>query len=287
MMAVTSLLLAGFPLGEAPAPSPLETRGALTDTKGRVLFEARRIILDADSCPRRPAKIVEGPSVAREGDRWLIRFQLDEYDDVLLRVVDAQGTVVRTLGCGVLGPNAPPPFQKSSLRQSIAWDGTDCKGEEAPGNCSAQLSVGLAPRFGGFLGHDPAQLQKRIIGLEVDPRGRVYVQLAAGRKSDPEILRFSREGEYLDMVYPPSPQALAATGKRIEDVWPYVSWYEGEPIPHRPRSWPTFVPYRADASIPIPMCIADDGTVYVAESTTGYPRWAGRGERKSWTSRVT
>jgi len=144
--------------------------------------------------------------------------------------------------------------------------------------CRVEVSVGLTPRFVRFVGYDPGQLLKRIIWLEVDPQGRVYVQLGTGRKIDPVILRFSREGQYLDMVYPSNPQSLAADGKRIEEVWPFVAYYEGEAIPHRPRSWPTFVPYRADSLIPFPMRIGGDGTVYFAEATTGYPAWASKGE---------
>jgi hypothetical protein len=86
-MGFTNLLLASLLVGQVPPPSPLESREALTDTQGRILFEARRIILDADSCPRQPAEIVEGPNVASDRDNWLIRFQLDNYDDVLLRIV--------------------------------------------------------------------------------------------------------------------------------------------------------------------------------------------------------
>ena len=268
----------GVVLAVGPAPSAPQDDQPLTDSQGRVVFEGRRIILDSDSYPREFGKVVDGPTVDRRGDQWVIAFQIDKFDDVLVRVLDVRGNVVRALGCGVLGPNAPAPFQKDTLRQSLAWDGHDTDGKPAPANCRVEVSVGLAPRFERFIGHDPAQLLKRIIWLEVDPRGRVYVQVAAGRKSDPTMLRFSREGEYLDMVYPSNPHVLAESGKKIEDVWPYVARYEGEPIPHRPRSWPTFVPYRANARIPFPMRIAGDGTVYFAESTTGYPPWASHGE---------
>lgn len=253
-------------------------REPLLDRQGRALFEGRRIILDSDSYPREPGKIVSGPTLSPGADRFQIRFEIDKPDDVLLRIVDRQGTVLRTLGCGLLGPNAPEPFASNTLRQTVAWDGTDRAGRPVPAGCHVQLAVGLKPRFVRFVGYDPAQLLGRVIWLEVDPQGRLYVQLGTGRKIDPVILRFSREGRYLDMVYPSSPQALAASGKQIEDVWPFVARYQGESIPHRPRSWPTFVPYRADPSIPFPMRIAADGTVYFAEATTGYPRWASRGE---------
>ncbi len=51
------------------------------------------------------------------------------YCDVTVAIVDpdkdvsglGRGTVVRHLASGVLGPNAPEPFQKNSLRQTIYW----------------------------------------------------------------------------------------------------------------------------------------------------------------------
>jgi hypothetical protein len=257
-----------------PAQARPEDRQPLTDEQGRVLFEGRRILLDGDAYPRRPARIVEGPSVARAAEGLEVRFALDAPDDVLVRVVDARGNPVRTLACGVLGENAPEPFQKGSLRQSIPWDGKDREGKPAPAGSRIRVSVGLDPRFERFVGYGPEQLLRQIVWLEVDPQGRLYVQVGTGRKTDRTMLRFDREGRYLDMVYPSNPATLQALGKKIEDVWPFVASYEGEAIPHRPRSWPTFVPYSADPRIPFPMRIAGDGTVYFAESTTGYPRWA-------------
>ena len=178
----------------------------------------------------------------REGEAVQIRFALDQPDDVLVRIVDARGGVVRIVGCGVLGPTMPKPFQQKTLRQTIAWDGKDQRGKIAPAGCSVQVAVGLSPRLERFVGYDPAQLLGQIVWLEVDPQGRVYVQVGTGRKTDRTMLRFDREGRYVDMVHPSNPETLAALGKRIEEVWPFVAWYEGEAIPHRPRSWPTFVP---------------------------------------------
>ncbi|MBM4020193.1 MAG: hypothetical protein FJ288_18050, partial [Planctomycetes bacterium] len=269
-----ALVVLGAWLAVAPGQAVTASKEPLTDGKGQVVFEARRILVDADSCPRRPGRIVQGPAVRPDGDGFRVAFALDVPDDVLVRVVDAQGRVVRRLGCGVIGPSAPEPFQKDTLRQEIAWDGKDQAGRPAPPGCRVQVAVGLTPRFERFVGYDPAQLLSRIIWLEVDPQGRLYVQVGAGRKTDPGILRFSREGAYVDMVYPSNPRTLEAIGKRLEEVWPFVVEYEGETMPHRPRSWPTFVPYRSDALIPFPMRIAGDGTAYVAEMTTGYPGWA-------------
>jgi hypothetical protein len=119
--------------------------------------------------------------------------------------------------------------------------------------------VGLAPRFAGFVHHDPGQLLSQIVWLETDPQGRVYVQVGTGRKTDRTMLRFDRQGQYVDMVYPSNPDTLAALGKQIEEVWPFVARFDGQTIPHRPRSWPSFAPYSSDWRIPYPMRIAATG----------------------------
>ncbi|MGI6416787.1 MAG: hypothetical protein ACOX1P_14035 [Thermoguttaceae bacterium] len=271
-------LVLGLALAVAQSEPVAAGREPLIDTQGNVTFEGRRIILDTDSYPRRAGRIIEGPTIRREGEELRIGFALDRPDDVLVRIVDAGGKAVRTLACGVLGPNAPEPFQKDTLQQTIRWDGKDRDGKAAPAECRVQVAVGLSPCFDRFVGHNPGQLLSRIAWLEVDPQGRLYVQLATGRKADRTILRFDREGNYLDMVYPSNPETLASLGKKIEEVWPFVAWYEGEAIPHRPRSWPSFSPYSADPMIPYPMRITSEGDVYFAESTTGYPRWASKGE---------
>ncbi|MBM3858153.1 MAG: hypothetical protein FJ395_00720 [Verrucomicrobia bacterium] len=276
LLFVSCLVVAARLFGQAETvPNP---RAPLKDAKGNIVAEGRHIILDSDSYPRPAAKLVKGPSLQRKGNSLIVTFALDRYDDVSVRIVDKEGRAVRRLGCGVLGPNAPEPFRKNSLAQQILWDGKTESGQTAPAGCKVEVAVGLTPRFERFIGYDPSQLLDNIIWLETDPQGRVYAQIGTGRKTDPVVLRFDRDGNYLDMVYPSNPKTLAATGRKLEDVWSYTSRYDGEVIPHRPRSWPTFVPYRSDSLLPFPMRIAADGTVWIAETTTGYPAWAGRGE---------
>ncbi|MDY0170376.1 MAG: hypothetical protein RBS80_27775 [Thermoguttaceae bacterium] len=274
------LFIAGVHLHTAAANEPWlhQSREPLIDRRGNVAFEGRRILLTSDTYPRQAARFVEGPVVQRDGDLVQIRFTLDKPDDVLVRVVDDEGNVVRTLGCGVLGPNAPEPFQKDILRQEIVWDGKDAEGGPAPEGCKVQVSLGLAPRLDGFVGYDPGQLLSQIVWLETDPQGRIYVQVGTGRKTDRTIQRFDREGQYIDMPYPSNPETLAALGKQIDEVWPFVAQFDGAAVPHRPRSWPSFAPYSSDWRIPYPMRIGGDGTVYFAESTTGFPRWSVGGD---------
>jgi hypothetical protein len=168
---------------------------------GEASQEGRRVILDGRSYPRPGASFVQSPSLERQGQGWLIRFSIDRSDDVAVRVVDGQGKVVRRLGAGVLGEHSPEPFAPG-LKQSLAWDGLDAAGAPVGPGVRIEVGLGLTPSFQGFIGQDPASLMPEIVGVEVDPQGRVYTVNLHGARCDPTILRYDRNGTYVDMVLP-------------------------------------------------------------------------------------
>ena len=66
------------------------------------------------------------PAVRLVGkDRYEITFTVKGRCDATVGLVDGKGKVVRHLASGVLGANAPAPFQKKSLKQKIYWNGND------------------------------------------------------------------------------------------------------------------------------------------------------------------
>jgi hypothetical protein len=195
--------------------------------------DAKRIIYASDAYPRKAAKLVGEPKLTKKPDgTYRIDFALDGYDDVMVRVVDKDGKSIRNLGCGVLGPNAPEPFAKNSLKQTVVWDGRDRDGQAAAPGWRVEVGVGLEPKFAGFVAYDKAQLTPYLNALDVDSQGRVYVGLHTDpERNDPVMLRFDRDGKYLDMVYPSNPANLAAMGKTLEDVYPLVERIEGKALP--------------------------------------------------------
>ena len=240
---------------------------------GKEVYEGRRILLDEDSYPRSAAKLVEGPTARREGDKIKIAFALDNPDDVLVRVLDARGRSVRNLACGVLGKNAPEPFQKGSLRQEIVWDGKAVHGEPAGPGWKIQVAVGLTPRFDGFVAHDPEQLLTHVCGLEVDGKGRVYVSLFTERRGDTEVRRYDRQGTYLETVYPPNPHHLQG---KLEDVFAHYDYVDAQAVPRRRGAWPFFI-YKYHSGheanpidYPFPLRITPDGRAYIAEIVTAH-----------------
>ncbi len=271
-------LLLGVASAEEPRPDrpPKET---LSHTSGRTtkeLREGRRVILDEDSYPRPPAKLLEGPTVSRKDAGYLIRFALDAPDDVLVRVVDGRGNTVRNLVCGVLGWNAPEPLRPDALAQELFWDGKDAEGKPAPADCRARLSVGLQPRFDRFIAHHPEQILPRLCALEVDAQGRVYVGLHTARRGDNHLVRYNRDGNYLETCFPPNLNLLEG---KLEDVHRRVTYVDGLATPSRRwLRWPHFAykmkygenlgaKYDDDPRHhPFPIRFAPDGRSYVVDA---------------------
>lgn len=234
---------------------------------GRVIKEGHRLLLDADSYPRAAGSINGEPATRKTRNGWTISFALDRPDDVEVRILDAAGSVVRRLGCGVLGANAPEPFRKDQLAQDLFWDGLDAAGKPAPPGCRAEVRVGLTPRFEQFIGHDPASIVPQLIALEVDPQGRLYVGTSAENRSDPTLVRFDREGRYLDMVYPPGPHQLGDANLRT--LYPWAETLDRREVPTRARAWPQYI-YQWPAGTMLPFRIDARGNGYIAEILTGW-----------------
>jgi len=80
------------------------------------------------------ARLQEAPKVARTGGTVKISFTVTAATDVEVAILNAKGRVVRHLGAGLLGKNAPEPFKKDSLSQTLDWDLRDDAGRPAIGD---------------------------------------------------------------------------------------------------------------------------------------------------------
>jgi len=252
---------------------------------GRAITQGNNVILEEDSYPRKPAKLIDGPTVSANKDRVTIGFRLDRPDDVSVRIIDDLGKTIRHLAHGVLGPNAPEPFQKDRLVQRIVWDGRDDDGNRVPSeSCRARVEVGLAPTFERFVGHNPRMIGLYVTGIETDHKGRVYVA-SANHFGQGTVKRFDAGGAYLETVFPPNPTSLHALGEKAEEVfdWDFV---DGKRIPHRAGIHISYVvggPWRPWYSHPkagdidemsywqnFPLRISRDGQAYLVGDNPGW-----------------
>jgi len=76
-----------------------------------------------------PFEFAQKPAVTCNGDAVTIAFASKGWCDVTVAIENIEGRIIRHLASGVLGNNAPPPFQKDSLKQSVVWDGNDDAGD--------------------------------------------------------------------------------------------------------------------------------------------------------------
>ncbi|MFO7900490.1 MAG: hypothetical protein R6V58_15700 [Planctomycetota bacterium] len=130
------------------------------------------------------------------------------YCDATVAIEGPDGKIVRHLAAGVLGPNAPEPFQKNSLEQTVVWDGKDDQGRYVDDKdaCSVRVSLGLKPRFERTLYWSP-QRQVSLYPQPIIVRARaegVYVfdpgLVSPGHA--PQLKLFDHQGDYIRTIYP-------------------------------------------------------------------------------------
>ncbi len=137
-------------------------------------------------------------------DKYEITFAVKGSCDVTVGMVDEKGIVVRHLGSGVLGKNAPAPFQKDSLEQKIVWNGKDDLGVyvKEPEKLKAQVSLGMKLDFHRFLGGaSPYNVPGMPFGLAVDEK-YAYV-MNAGKGFRIYLRRYDHDGNYVSTLVPP------------------------------------------------------------------------------------
>ncbi len=146
-------------------------------------------------------EFAERPTLTRNGDQATIAFASKGYCDVTVAIENSEGKIVRHLACGVLGPKAPPPLQRDSLKQTLVWDGKDDQERyiDDKEGLSVRVSLGLRPAFERTLFWSP----KKRIGdrpplLHAVEEGVVVFD---GLGVD-HVRLFDHDGSYVRTIYP-------------------------------------------------------------------------------------
>jgi hypothetical protein len=161
-------------------------------------------------------EFTEKPKVRKVAeDRYEITFAVKGYCDVTVAIIDpdpkkelvpGRGVVVRHLGAGVLGPNAPLPFQKNSLKQTLYWDGKDDLGwyMKEPEKLKVRVSLGLKPEFDKLLAdYGPHNLPGLVFGIAISEEGAFVFAKAPATHTHAIIRKYGHNGEYLGQLTPP------------------------------------------------------------------------------------
>jgi hypothetical protein len=141
------------------------------------------------------------PQLSRNGDAVTITFAAKDYCDASVAVENPDGSIICHLASGVLGPNAPEPFQKSSLSQTLVWDGKDDQGVLVinKGPHTVRVSLGLKPTFEKNLYWSPYKRFSQAAPLIQATEEGVLVYEGFGVDS---VKLFDHEGHYVRTVYP-------------------------------------------------------------------------------------
>ncbi len=146
-------------------------------------------------------EFAQKPQITRDGDNVSITFESKAFCDVTVVIEDSGGRIIRHLASGVLGSNAPEPFQKNSKRQTVVWDGKDDAGAYVDDleAVRVRVSLGLKPQFERTLYWHPGKTAGPWWAIAAGTDG-VYV-FTSGRGID-HIRKFDHDGNYVRTVYP-------------------------------------------------------------------------------------
>ncbi|MBA4389187.1 MAG: hypothetical protein C0404_14535 [Verrucomicrobia bacterium] len=173
-------------------------------------------------------EFTEKPSVKNLGnDRYEISFAVKGNCDVTVGVIDGDGRVAKHIGSGVLGANAPAPFQKGSLKQAVYWNGKDDLDNyiKEPGKMRIRVMLGLKPEFDKLLGDGgPKNLPGYVWGIACDAKGAYVFYKGQGSHGHVGIKKFDRDGNYTGTLVPPP----ASMPEEKLAGWSYVEYEQGK-----------------------------------------------------------
>jgi DNA-binding beta-propeller fold protein YncE len=149
------------------------------------------------------------PRVTRAGDRVDIYFETKAFCDATVAIEDANGKIVRFLASGVLGNNAPAPFEKNLKKQHLVWDGKNDFGVfmDDKDALTVRVSLGLKASFEKTLHHYDVPDFCMTPVVHAGPEG-VFVYNTTSSKTWDWLLQFDHDGNYVRTVHPFSANAL-------------------------------------------------------------------------------
>lgn len=147
-------------------------------------------------------EFTQKPELIRDGDQISIAFEAKGLCDCTIAIEDRRGKIIRHLASGVLGKNAPEPFQKDSKKQTIVWDSKDDQDRYVDdlNGVVVRVSLGLKPRFEKTLFWEPKKRWSPWNPLIRATAEGVYVFDNGGGM--PHLRLFGHDGAYLRTVYP-------------------------------------------------------------------------------------
>lgn len=152
------------------------------------------------------------PSLKKTENSISIEFETKGFCDVTIAIENGEGIILRHLASGVLGKNAPEPFNKDSKKQLITWDLKNDQGEYVQNiaDLNVRVSLGLKPKYEKNLFWEPKK-RKTAWGFsaaQVMTASELGVYVHQGQTFN-HITLFDHNGEYAKTIYPFSKDIVA------------------------------------------------------------------------------
>jgi len=179
------------------------------------------------------------PAVKKEGDKWVITFASKGKCDATVAVLDKDGKIVRHLASGVLGVNAPHPFQQNSLSQKLEWDGLTDDFKKAPAGCKVKVSLGLKPEYERNLYPAPYHFMSSKY-MSGKPGKRSWLKTATDGQGNTCVAVknyflmfgqiYDKDGKYVRTFWPPPAKDVEKVGVKLTTtIWgdktPWSGWF--------------------------------------------------------------
>lgn len=146
-------------------------------------------------------EFVQKPKLFLDGDSVTIEFTTKNFCDVTIAIEDEAGNIVCHFANGILGVNAPLPFQKNSKHQKIVWDGKNDSGVYLNNKADllVRVSLGLKAQYEKPLFWEPKKRISQVIPqIKACEEG---VLVFEGFGTD-HLRLYDREGNYVRTIYP-------------------------------------------------------------------------------------
>jgi RNA polymerase sigma factor (sigma-70 family) len=169
-------------------------------------------------------EFAQKPKAEKQGDKVVITFASKGKCDATVAIVGPDGKIVRHLASGVLGANAPHPFQQNSLSQKIEWDGQTDDFKKAPAGCKVRVGLGLKATYEKNIYYDHCVLPEANEGRKdgtvptaTGADGNTYVGFSGRFHHYGRV--YDKDGKYLRTFCPPPAAELekfaAAQGLKV------------------------------------------------------------------------
>jgi len=200
-------------------------------------------------------EFTQKPKVTKQGDKYVITFASKGKCDATVAILDKDGKIIRHLASGVLGANAPHPFQQNSLSQKLEWDGLTDDFKKAPAGCKVKVSLGLKAEFDKNLLWDPHDVRpkkpskKNPLFMATAKDGTRYVGGVVSMNQNCVGRAFDKAGKYLYTFFPPKAADVEKLLKPQGYKFATTTW--GDKVPVVSPNFYGFTGYnRANPSIP-------------------------------------